>query len=165
MGDRARAKTNAVSAATGNAAGGRPDFRRDNLYGPDPVAHPRGDRCQRLSTALRSFAGIANDLDDMFAQRDSGPPGRSGLARAEARLHGGFGHHFVHLATLGNANARIVALPQIDSEESPEAVFADIVDAEITDSQIVFHAARGLTTRAHRFDHGRGAGDDIAAGK
>ena len=51
------------------------------------------------------------------------PVGADLLVRGRG-LTGGFGNHFVHLATLGNANARVVALPQVYSEECPDAGFA-----------------------------------------
>ena len=54
--------------------------------------------------------------------------GRSGFARARARLDGdvdGLGH----LATLGGANAREVAFPQIDPEERAGAGIAGLVVA------------------------------------
>ena len=57
---------------------GRADFRRDDFHGPDAVAHLRGDRAERLAAALRALAGIADDLDDVLAQRDGGLAGLRG---------------------------------------------------------------------------------------
>ena len=68
VGDVVRADTDAVAAGPGHATGGRTNFRRDDLGGPDAVAHARGNRAKRLPAALRSLAGIADDLDDMFAE-------------------------------------------------------------------------------------------------
>ena len=56
-----------AAAATSDAARRRTDFRRDNLLGPDTVAHLRGDRSEDLPAALCAFAGVADDLDDVLA--------------------------------------------------------------------------------------------------
>src|SRR5208282_6341111 len=168
VGDTTGAQTNAISTAAGDAARGRADFRGDDLHGPDTIARTGGDRSERLSAALRALARVADDLDDMLVQRDSRLPDGSGLSRlgrTRVRLNGDFGNGFVHLVTLCGANPRVVALPEIDPEERADVGFVDIVDAGITNSQIVLDAARGFAAGTHRLDHRRRAGDDIAAGK
>ena len=60
------ADADADAARAGHAARGRLDLGRDDLGRPDAVAHARGDRTQRLAAALRAFARIADDLDDVL---------------------------------------------------------------------------------------------------
>ena len=72
VGDVLGADADAVAAGAGDAARRRADFGGDDLGGPDAVAHPRRNRSERLSAALRAFAGIADDFDDVFAQDDGG---------------------------------------------------------------------------------------------
>src|SRR5690606_38629410 len=69
VGDALRADADAVAARTGHAARGRLDLRRDDLDGPDAVAHARGDRAERLAALLRALARVAHDLDDVFLER------------------------------------------------------------------------------------------------
>src|SRR5450631_1953994 len=166
VGDAAGPQTDAIAAAAGHATGRGTDFRRNDLLGPDAIARLRSDRSEGLPAALRAFAGIADDLDDVLVHGDGRLPAQGGLRgrrRARARLNGGI-NGLGHLATLGGANTREVAFPQIDPEERAEAGFAGIVVAGITNSQVVLHAARGLAAGTHRFDHSRGAGNDVAAG-
>ena len=66
VGDALRADPDPVAARAGDAARRRLDLGRDDLDGPDAVAHSRGDRAQGLAAALRALAGIADDLDDVL---------------------------------------------------------------------------------------------------
>ena len=70
VGDASGANPNADAARARDAARRRPDFSRNDLLGPDAIAHLGSDRAQRLAAALRPLAGIADDLDNMLLQRD-----------------------------------------------------------------------------------------------
>src|SRR6476469_4253123 len=68
VGDAARPETDTVAARTSDAARRRPYLSGNDLHGPHAVAHLRSDAAKRLSAALRSFAGVADDLDHVFVQ-------------------------------------------------------------------------------------------------
>ena len=68
VGHRARSDADAVAARAGHAARRRANFGGNDFRGPDAVAHLRGNRAQRLAATLRTFAGIADDFDDMFLE-------------------------------------------------------------------------------------------------
>lgn len=60
-----------VVAGAGHArAGGRISAGMISVV-QDAVAHAGGDRAERLAAALRAFAGIADDLDDVLLERDA----------------------------------------------------------------------------------------------
>ena len=68
VGDAAGADADADAAGPGHAARRRLDLGRDDLDRPDAVAAARGDGGEALAAALRAFAGIADDLDDVLGQ-------------------------------------------------------------------------------------------------
>jgi hypothetical protein len=68
--DGFRSEPDAVAAGTGDAACRRLDLGRNDLDRPDAVAHPGGDRAQRLAAALCALAGVADDLHDVLADPD-----------------------------------------------------------------------------------------------
>jgi hypothetical protein len=69
VGDTLAADADANAAGPGHAACRRLDLGRDDLGGPDAVAHARGNRGQALAAALRAFAGVADDFDDVLVQQ------------------------------------------------------------------------------------------------
>jgi hypothetical protein len=48
----------------------RLDFSRDDLHGPDTVAHLAADEAEELAAFLRALTGVADDLDDVLIHRD-----------------------------------------------------------------------------------------------
>ena len=68
VGHALRADADADAGRAGDAARRRLDLGRDDLDGPDAVADARGDRAERLAAALRAFARVADDLDDVLGQ-------------------------------------------------------------------------------------------------
>ena len=68
IGDLLRAHADADAGGTRDAARRRLDLGRDDLRGPDAVAHLRGNGAQRLAAALGAFAGIADHLDDVLGE-------------------------------------------------------------------------------------------------
>ncbi len=68
--DAALADPDADAARAGDAPCRRLDLRRDDLHRPDPVAHLRRDRAERLAAPLRALARVADHLDDVLADRD-----------------------------------------------------------------------------------------------
>ena len=73
VGDLARPHADADAGGARDAARRRLDLGRDDLGGPDAVAHPGRDRAERLAAALRALAGIADHLDDVLGERDALP--------------------------------------------------------------------------------------------
>src|SRR6266540_531336 len=67
--DRARAEAHAVAARARDAACRWLDLCRDDLDGPDAVAGFGRDRGERLAASLRALTGVADDLDDVLADR------------------------------------------------------------------------------------------------
>src|SRR5574340_697722 len=63
----------------------------------------------------------------------------------------------------GEMHAGVAALVADDAEESIGALGL-VDDLGVAQAEVRLHRARGLASRAHRLDHGRGAGDDVAAG-
>ena len=68
IGDAMRSNPDAVTAGTGDAARRWLDFGRDNFHRPDPIARFGGDAGEGLAALLRALSGIADNLDDVFAQ-------------------------------------------------------------------------------------------------
>src|SRR4029434_9500799 len=66
--DLLRPHAEADARRAGHAARRWLDLRRDDLGGPDAVAHLRGDRAKRLAASLRAFARIADHFDDVLRQ-------------------------------------------------------------------------------------------------
>ncbi len=55
-----------IAACALRRAGGRFDFGGDDFDGPDAVAHPGGHLAEQLPAFLSAFAGIGDNLDDVF---------------------------------------------------------------------------------------------------
>jgi hypothetical protein len=68
IGDAMGPNSDPVAAGAGDAAWRWLDFGRDDLHGPDPVAHFGGDTGEGLATLLGALSGVADNLDDVFAQ-------------------------------------------------------------------------------------------------
>ena len=102
VGDVAGADADAVAAGAGHAARRRTDLGRNDLGGPDAVAHLRGDRAQRLAALLRALARIADDLDDVLLQRDGFDHGGAGCG---------------HRGRLGSRARARNCVPALDPEE------------------------------------------------
>jgi hypothetical protein len=64
-----------------------PYFRRNDLHGPDAVAAARGNRGKGLAAALCAFAGVADDLDDVFGQVHDGLGRGGGLGAVQDGVH------------------------------------------------------------------------------
>jgi hypothetical protein len=48
------------------------DLGGDDLHGPHPVAHLRGDGAEDLAAFLRAFTGIRDDFHRVFRDADDG---------------------------------------------------------------------------------------------
>ena len=61
-----RAEADADAAGAGAGARRGLDLGRDDLHGPQAVAHLGADGAEQLARRLRSLAGVAHDLDDLL---------------------------------------------------------------------------------------------------
>jgi hypothetical protein len=61
---RAEADADAAGSLTGASRG--LDLGRDDLHGPQTVAHLGADGAEQLAGRLRALTGVAHDLDDLF---------------------------------------------------------------------------------------------------
>ena len=68
IGDRPLADADPVAAGPLGDPGWRLDFGRDDLDGPDAVAHLGADRAEDLATLLGALSGVRNDLDGVLRQ-------------------------------------------------------------------------------------------------
>ncbi len=66
VGDVRRAHADADAAGALAFTRRRLDFGRDDLDGPDPVAHLAAHKPEYLAAFLRALAGVADDFDDLL---------------------------------------------------------------------------------------------------
>ena len=68
IGDAMGTNPDPVTTGAGDAAWRWLDFGRDDLHGPDPVAHFGGDAGEGLAALLGALSRVADNLDDVLAQ-------------------------------------------------------------------------------------------------